>query len=100
MRESTLSYPKKLNSERKCKVQLIQTQINKLTSSINAEESFEETKKLTYLMFIAKRQKKHIYHYQIVVEAGHTSPEFPSSSSCQPVATLGTSKEVSHHLLL
>ena len=46
MRESTLSYRKKIKSERKCKVQIIQTQINKLTSSINAVESFEETKKL------------------------------------------------------
>ena len=45
MRESTLNYHKQ-NSERKCKIHKLQTQINKLTSSINAEESFEETKKL------------------------------------------------------
>ena len=30
MRESTLSYQKKINSERKCKIQILQTQINKL----------------------------------------------------------------------
>ena len=40
MKSSTLSYPKKLNSERKNKICILKTQLNKLTSSINAEEFF------------------------------------------------------------
>ena len=46
MRASTLCYQKELNSERKDKKQLNQTQLNKWTSNIYAEESFEETNKL------------------------------------------------------
>ena len=44
MRASTLCYQKKLNKERKDKTKLIQTQLNKLTSSINADNTFKETK--------------------------------------------------------
>ena len=46
MRESTLNYQQTKKLERKNNIQTLQTQINKLTSSINAEESFEETKRL------------------------------------------------------
>ena len=47
MWESTLCYEKEINSERKDKKnQLVQTQLNKLISSINAEELFAETTKL------------------------------------------------------
>ena len=44
MRESTLRYQKQINYERKVKMQDIQTWLNKLTSSINGDNTFEETK--------------------------------------------------------
>ena len=47
MRESTLRYQKQINYERKVKMQDIQTWLNKLTSSINGDNTFEETKILT-----------------------------------------------------
>ena len=44
MRESTLSYQKQINYERKYKLHDIQTKLNELTSSINTDNMFEETK--------------------------------------------------------
>ena len=43
MRESTLKYQKQINYERKDKMQDIQTQLNKLILSINADKIFGET---------------------------------------------------------
>ena len=43
MKSFTLTLKKKFNSERKNKIHTLETQINKLTSSINAEKPFEET---------------------------------------------------------
>ena len=44
MRESTLKYQKQINYERKGKMQDIQKQFYKLTASINADNTLEETK--------------------------------------------------------
>ena len=44
MRKSSLKFRKNLNRDRKDKLQLIQTQLNISTSSINADNCFEETK--------------------------------------------------------